>query len=64
VKTAAAEVFYYSEQNSLLEKKTVYFSNVGPKKSQTVAAPDHRLADHVDYKIISATGSEDSYVKQ
>jgi hypothetical protein len=64
LKTAAVEVRYYSEENSLLEKKTVYFSNIASKKSQTLAAPDHRLADHVEYKILSAVGTEDAYAKQ
>jgi len=64
LKTAAVDVLYYSEQNSLLEKKRIQFSNIAPKKSQTVAAPDHRMADHVDYKIVNATGVEDAYAKQ
>ena len=64
LKNAAVDVLYYSEQNELLDKKTVYFSNVEAKKSQTLAAPDHRLADHVGYKIISASGVMDAYAKQ
>jgi hypothetical protein len=64
LKDAAIEVLYYSDQNDLLQKKTLHFSNIGPKKSQTLPAPDHRLADHVDYKILSASGVEDAYVKQ
>ncbi len=64
VKAAAVEVLYYSEENSLVEKKTVRFSNIPSKKSQTLAAPDHRLADHVEYKILSAVGTEDAYAKQ
>jgi hypothetical protein len=53
---AAVEVLYYSEQNSLLDKKTLYFSNIAPRNSQTLAAPDHRMADHVEYRVVSATG--------
>lgn len=64
INKAVVEVLYYSEQNSLLEKKTIQFSNIASKKAQTVAAPDHRLADHVDYKIISVAGIEDAYAKQ
>jgi len=64
LKTAVVEVFYYSDENSLLEKKTINFSNIAPGKSQTMAAPDHRLADHVDYKIISASGIANAYAKQ
>ncbi len=55
------EVLYYSEQNNLLEKKILLFSNIAPNKSQTVPAPDQRLADHIEYKIISATGIDNAY---
>jgi hypothetical protein len=64
LQSAVVEVLYYSEQNNLLDKKTVYFSNVASKKSQTVAAPDHRMADHVEYKVVSAKGTENAYAKQ
>jgi hypothetical protein len=64
LKTAIVEVRYYNEQKELIEKKQVQFSNILPKKSQTVMAPDHRLADHADYQLISAIAKEDAYVKQ
>ena len=64
VTSARVEVSYYSEQNDLLQKKTVSFANVGPKKSQTVAAPDHRMADRVEYTLLSATGEADAYARQ
>jgi hypothetical protein len=64
LKTAIVEVRYYNEDKELLEKKVVEFSNVSPKKSQTIAAPNHRLADHADYQLISAVAKEDSIVKQ
>ena len=64
LKTAVVEVLYYSDENSLLEKKTINFSNIAPGKSQTMAAPDHRLADRVDYKIMSASGIANAYAKQ
>jgi hypothetical protein len=64
LKNASVEVLYYSEQNNLLQKKVIHFSNIPSGKSQTVAAPDHRLADHIDYKILSATGEENAYAKQ
>lgn len=54
---ATVEVLYYSEQNSLLDKKILYFSNIASQKSQTLPAPDHRTADHVEYRVVSATGS-------
>jgi hypothetical protein len=54
--TATIQLLYYSEDNVQLDKKTIQFSNVPSRKSQTIAAPDHRTADHVTYEIISATG--------
>ena len=64
IKTAIVELRYYNEQNSLLEKKLIYFTNVAPKKSLTVLAPDHRLADHTDFKLLSVSNKEDAYVRQ
>jgi hypothetical protein len=61
IQAASAEVKYYSEQNELLEKKVIHFTNVPPKKSAAIAAPDHRLADHIEFTLISATGQGDSY---
>jgi hypothetical protein len=64
LKTAVVEVRYYNEDKELLEKKVVQFHNVSPKKSQTIAAPNHRLADHADYQLISAVAKDDAIVKQ
>jgi hypothetical protein len=54
-------VIYLSEQNTVLEKKILSYANISPNKSQTVSAPDQRLADHIEYKVISATGIENAY---
>ena len=64
LKNATVEVSYFSEQNDLLQKKTLQFSNIAAQKSQTLPAPDHRLADHVTYNVISATGESSAYAKQ
>jgi hypothetical protein len=64
LKNATVEVSYFSEQNDLLQKKTLSFSNIAPQKSQTVSAPDHRLADHVTYNVISATGESSAYANK
>jgi len=55
VKRAAVEVRYYNEHEELIEKKVVNVNNVPPNKTVTVAAPDHRLADHTDLKLLSAS---------
>ena len=54
--SATIQLLYYSEDNVQLDRKTIQFSNVPAKKSQTIAAPDHRTADHVTYQILSAIG--------
>jgi hypothetical protein len=64
ISSARVEVLYYSDNNDLLEKKILSYSNIPPKKSQTVAAPDQRLADHIEYKILSATGIENAYANR
>jgi hypothetical protein len=64
LKNATVEVSYFSEQNDLLQKKTLSFSNIAPQKSQTVSAPDHRLADHVQYNVTSATGESSAYANK
>lgn len=51
VRSAAVDVSYFDENNQFLEKKTVYFNNVPPNGKATVAAPDQKWADHVDYKL-------------
>ena len=63
VSTAKVEVLYYSEQNTLLDKKILSFSNIPSGKSQTVAAPDQRLADHIEHKVISAGGIDNAYAR-
>jgi hypothetical protein len=61
---AKAEVLYYSDQNTLLEKKIISFANIPPNKSQSLSIPDNRLADHIDYKVTSATGVENAYANR
>ncbi|MBD0377354.1 MAG: hypothetical protein ICV51_17215 [Flavisolibacter sp.] len=63
IETASVEVRYYDEKNALLEKKMVQFNNVAPKKSQTAAAPDHRLADHVDYRLVSVHSNKETHLR-
>lgn len=61
IQTASVQVNYYDENNRLLEKKLVYFSNVAPKGKVTAAAPDNKWADHVDYKLVTVSAKEDRY---
>lgn len=57
VKNAAVEVSYFSEENSLLLKKVLQFSNVAPKGQATMALPEHRLAERAKFKLLSATSA-------
>jgi len=61
IQAASVAVSYYNENNELLEKKLIYFSNVVPKSKATVNAPDHKFADHVDFKLTTISGKEDRY---
>ncbi|HWI94332.1 MAG TPA: hypothetical protein VNT20_23830 [Flavisolibacter sp.] len=63
IQTASVLVSYYNENNDLLEKKLVYFNNVAPKSKAVASAPDSKFADHVDYKLASASAKEDRYAK-
>jgi hypothetical protein len=56
LKRAAVDVIYYNEQNEVLERKTVYFTNIRSGKSKSAAAPDHKTADHAGYRVVSAIG--------
>jgi hypothetical protein len=63
LQSASVQVNYYNENNELLEKKMIYFSNVAPKAKATVAAPDHKFADHVDFKLVTVSAKEDRYAQ-
>jgi hypothetical protein len=63
IQTASVLVTYYNENNDLLEKKLIYFNNVGPKSKATVVAPDSKFADHVNFKLASVSAKEDRYAK-
>jgi hypothetical protein len=63
LQTASVQVNYYDENNQLLDKKMIYFSNVAPKAKATVSAPDHKFADHVEYKLVTVSAKEDRYAQ-
>lgn len=63
IRSATVEVLYYNEQNKLLEKKQIQFTNIGPSRTKTLPIPDHRLADHASYKVITASGDEEAYAR-
>lgn len=59
---ASVNVLYYDGNDKLLDKKTIYFSRVASKGKQTVAAPDNKWADHVDFKL-ETVSAEDRVVQ-
>lgn len=58
LKRAAVEVIYYNDQNEVIDRKSVYFSGIPAGKSRTIAAPDHKFADHAGYKVVNAVGAQ------
>jgi len=62
IETAIVEVIYYGEENNVIEKKKLSFSNISPKRSQTLPVPDHRMAMKADYKVVSAEAKQDGFV--
>jgi hypothetical protein len=61
IQSASVAVSYFDENNQLLDKKIIYFNNVAPKAKASVAAPDSKFADHVDYKLTSISAKEDRF---
>jgi len=63
IQSAAVDVFYYDENNRILEKKLLSFSNVSAKGKLTLGAPDNQWADHVDFKLGAVVLKDDRYAK-
>ncbi|GAA4739113.1 hypothetical protein [Flavisolibacter ginsenosidimutans] len=55
---AVIEVRYYNDDNDLLDKKTITFSNIKSKQSGTVSVPEHATATRLEYSVLSAVGNE------
>lgn len=55
---AVVEIRYYNDDNDLLDKKTVAFTNIKSKSTQTVSVPDHATATRLEYSVVSAVGAE------
>ena len=55
---AVVEVVYYNDDGDQLDKRTISFSNIKSKQTQTVSIPDHQTATRLEYNVVSATGNE------
>jgi hypothetical protein len=58
LKTVAIDVFYYKEDDRLLGKETVYFTDIRPGENLSVTAPGNKRASSATYQLglISADG--------
>lgn len=56
VARAVVEVVYYNDDNDVLARKTITFTNIKSKQSQTASVPDHQTATRLEYNVISAVG--------
>jgi len=61
IQSASVDVIYFDENNRVLDRKAVYFTNIAPKGKLTVAAPDHKYADHVEFKLGTITAKDDRF---
>jgi len=61
---AVVEVVYYNDDNDVLDKRTISFSNIKSKQKQTVSVPDHQTATRLEYNVISATGAGEPFAKR
>lgn len=60
ISKAVVEVKYYNDDNELLDKKNVVFTNVKSKSTQTVSVPEHATATRLEYSVVSTVGAGDA----
>ena len=66
LKVVAVDVFYYGANEKLLNKKTLYFSNVPPKTNMILTAPANKWAISVSHQLglVSSEAGALYFVKQ
>lgn len=62
----AVDVFYYKKDKTLLNKQTVFLSNVKPGSKITLDAPENKQAAFAEWQLglISSSGNGITYAKQ
>ena len=60
VSKAVVEVKYYNDENDLLQTRTIVFTNIKSKSTQTVSVPEHASATRLEYSVLSAVGTGDA----
>ena len=58
VAKALVEVVYYNEDNDVVDKRTISFTDIKSKQTKAVAVADHSTATRLEYNVISAVGNE------
>ena len=61
---ALVEVVYYNDDGEQLDKRTISFTNIKSKQTQTVSVPDHQTATRLEYNVISATGANEPFARR
>ncbi len=66
LKVVAVDVFYYAANDKLLNKKTLYFSNVSPGANMILTAPSNKYAISVNHQLGLVSSEEGAiyFVKQ
>lgn len=63
LKTAMVEVGYFDEYRNLIALKKIEFKNISAGSSKTLPVPEHRTADHINYKLINTEAKENKNLK-
>ncbi|MEI6947067.1 hypothetical protein V9K67_07700 [Paraflavisolibacter sp. H34] len=61
VEMVAVDIFYYGKDNSLLQKKTVYFNNLQPESSASKWAPKLKKAHSIKSEIALVSSKNGMY---
>ena len=64
VANAVIEVAYYNDDNDVVDKRTISFTDIRSKQTKTVAVPDHPTATRLEYNVISAVGANEPFAKR
>lgn len=63
IRKATVDVLYLDRDNKMIDKKTLVFSNVAARNKLVVSAPDHKWADHVEFRLGAVELKDDRYAK-
>ena len=55
---AVVEIVYYNDDNDVVDKRTISFTDIKGKQTKTVAVPDHSTATRLEYNVTSVVRNE------